>query len=1557
MKVDQNHRDCNALSLDSQNLISINFLLKSLLVLGLSLVTVWQMNAEGTPQLAPNGSIDILGNTTTDVAALNIGNQEYSRFAEFNVSDANARLYITITDSDNESIYLGFSAGHDNDWGNEPVPRQANPVAYTWYVKDPAGNVIASGLVDDQNPANIQTWDEAVSGPSAFGGDYDAFVIDAASLPSNGDYYIEFEFDNPNPADPLSGFLLIDFWDITVGDASGPKLGRIWSTNWGLFAINDFGFPQRPFNGSFFVCAPDPANTATNYVTKIDFNQGGLNFRPGGFNVNFNSYGTDQNAATKEEQRKSIWNVLNNIPNPQYRIYLNDPGEEICPSASLGTFEFNGISNCDGGNEYCIEFDVSEAGEVEITLDFGDGNPRVERVTVGANEVGTFSYCEWDGRDNNGDFVEEVAVTLMYLQGEYHFPIYDAERLSEGMSISRVRPVIPGQEIPKLYYDDTAIQVSNSSNPMNFPEEPKDVTDGCDQLCHRWNNFTDDDTPGYGNLCIINTWWFSNDIERDTILQLPSVLTCELQGNTDICPGDQTTLEIVNTFSPDSSPEAEITSVSWDCPGIVDSNDSSVTVNAAGSYSATVTWLTGTGTECTSNCSIDVNLLPTDSIKIDTTVGYNEIYEFDGVAYTITADTIVSRTFTNQAGCESTETVCVIVDLPAVVLTCTVNGVTEICEGDSTVLEVEYEVTPAEFEADITIGDPVWSGPAFSQSLPFAINASGEGTYTVTIDYTDLAGNQLQALCEATVSFFDTENTSDTITVGCLEEYEFAGETYVATADTTLTEEVTDANGCPIINSLTVLVEIPVVSYECIIVPDDAGVCDGESTILRVEATAENLGSIEFISRTWSSNIIADLGGATAEVSGGDTYTFTVEYRNICTGETFTESCEASVDLFPTYEVCIDTIISTGQVIEINGQSYDMSGTFEQNETTVQGCDSTIIVKITEESTLLCYDFDDCKSIDYSRFVPKIAEDFDCAEVTASTFYRVNPQANGHSCTEGANGTTAVCISSLEDCNYDAGNEKSAIIDVVITPANGESVNITALEFLERAPDIYVWTNDRSGLNNYPTLYGVRVLKNGEEIYRVEGEATSIDWTQERFSFAGNSDFVVNEPAVFRFELLAYCTVGADSYVTAWDIEDLKVKANCGSGSSNMVDISGRVTNMLGAPVSQVEMNLQSSNPIANNAKAWTNANGEYAFNALLMDYDYQVQPELNKDFLRGVTTADLIRIQRHILGLDRFESPYQMIAADADRSNSITAIDILQLRKLILGVIEELPSNTSYRFAYSNQELSMDNPWAVLEESMIENVSSDMSKESFKAIKVGDVSLFSNLDTGNSDIRKNNGQSIIINVNDIYLNSGKPASVNFELESSTVEGLQFALDVSAFDQFELIGLGNYGETMIYDEESEELRVSFINPDLNETIRFELLLNAKNSAWSSDLVSFKSDKLEALGFDGSDLNENTLELNFIKSEILSSEIENSVSITPNPFNDFMTIDVNSVEGGLLSIELLDVSGKMLYRNVRNIDAGQYSEVINKSDLQSYQGLLIVRVNNNGTITTNRVISL
>jgi hypothetical protein len=83
--------------------------------------------------------------------------------------------------------------------------------------------------------------------------------------------------------------------------------------------------------------------------------------------------------------------------------------------------------------------------------------------------------------------------------------------------------------------------------------------------------------------------------------------------------------------------------------------------------------------------------------------------------------------------------------------------------------------------------------------------------------------------------------------------------------------------------------------------------------------------------------------------------------------------------------------------------------------------------------------------------------------------------------------------------------------------------------------------------------------------------------------------------------------------------------------------------------------------------------------------YETSVTPRKNDQPLNGVTTYDLTLISKHILGLEPLDSPYKIIAADANQDGKVTTFDILILRKLILGVTPGLPNGKSWRFLPKN--------------------------------------------------------------------------------------------------------------------------------------------------------------------------------------------------------------------------------------------------------------------------------
>ena len=64
-------------------------------------------------------------------------------------------------------------------------------------------------------------------------------------------------------------------------------------------------------------------------------------------------------------------------------------------------------------------------------------------------------------------------------------------------------------------------------------------------------------------------------------------------------------------------------------------------------------------------------------------------------------------------------------------------------------------------------------------------------------------------------------------------------------------------------------------------------------------------------------------------------------------------------------------------------------------------------------------------------------------------------------------------------------------------------------------------------------------------------------------------------------------------------------------------------------------------------------------------------------DPLEGVSTRDLVQIQRHVLGIERFPAFWHYVAADVDLSGAVTTLDIIHLRRLLKGLTNQLPTKS----------------------------------------------------------------------------------------------------------------------------------------------------------------------------------------------------------------------------------------------------------------------------------------
>lgn len=190
-----------------------------------------------------------------------------------------------------------------------------------------------------------------------------------------------------------------------------------------------------------------------------------------------------------------------------------------------------------------------------------------------------------------------------------------------------------------------------------------------------------------------------------------------------------------------------------------------------------------------------------------------------------------------------------------------------------------------------------------------------------------------------------------------------------------------------------------------------------------------------------------------------------------------------------------------------------------------------------------------------------------------------------------------------------------------------------------------------------------------------------------------------------------------------------------------------------------------------------TNQDGKFSFVDLKMDESYFVKPALDVDPLEGVSTKDIVMIQKHILGIQELPSPYQLIAADVNKSESVTARDLADLRKLILGIAEGFPNNTSWNFVDSKFVFDPSNPYKYPSSITLKDVDHEMMENNFVAIKTGDVSGEASTGLGNSANKRNLKISgLEMELSTLQMGQSYTIPIYASNDMSAVDGFQFEL-------------------------------------------------------------------------------------------------------------------------------------------------------------------------------------
>lgn len=407
--------------------------------------------------------------------------------------------------------------------------------------------------------------------------------------------------------------------------------------------------------------------------------------------------------------------------------------------------------------------------------------------------------------------------------------------------------------------------------------------------------------------------------------------------------------------------------------------------------------------------------------------------------------------------------------------------------------------------------------------------------------------------------------------------------------------------------------------------------------------------------------------------------------------------------------------------------------------------------------------------------------------------------------------------------------------------------------------------------------------------------------------------------------------------------------------------LAGAIRGYNNNPSPEVVVNIKTQNN--QDKQQNTNAQGSYAFDNLDMNTTYVISAAYDADVLEGVSTKDIVKIQRHILGIEQFNTPYKYIAADVNKTGSITASDISELRKLILGVQTRFEKNQSWNFVDANYPLTFDNFSSFSAKIEVGNMNHSITNNDFIAVKTGDVTGEANTGFGSGVTIRSKNQ-MLLEIEQVHFVSGDLAKIALKNIGAdiSISGLQFALSIDN-QYFEFQSL----ESGVLNIESSEYKAQ-----ADGSVRVSWNADDHQSVKNSEVICYVICKVKKDVV----VNANTLhiDLKSMNPEVYTDQEDLNISLIyrsqdakaaggfelyqniPNPFYGETNIFFNVPKESFVKLVLYDLSGKAVKTYEINAKKGLNSVLVKTDEINS-NGVLYYRLEADEYSSTKKMIIL
>ena len=322
-----------------------------------------------------------------------------------------------------------------------------------------------------------------------------------------------------------------------------------------------------------------------------------------------------------------------------------------------------------------------------------------------------------------------------------------------------------------------------------------------------------------------------------------------------------------------------------------------------------------------------------------------------------------------------------------------------------------------------------------------------------------------------------------------------------------------------------------------------------------------------------------------------------------------------------------------------------------------------------------------------------------------------------------------------------------------------------------------------------------------------------------------------------------------------------------------------------------------------------TDTNGYYEFH--IRSGEFLIESYKNSDYINGITTLDIIHIQKFLLAIKDITDPYKLISAEVNRDGTISAADILDLRKLILGVTDTLRHNSWIGIPKDYVIVDSTKAFQNIEEFPKNKIIiNEGNKEfNFSAIKIGDLNY-------SADVLKSRDFDIkSFVVYDQQIESGQVITIPFFAKDfQDVYGLQLKLDFKGLEFIDISSERFNIDFSKYHVNGNNLTLSLTDPngkdiDDNEIV-FKIVFRSKTNDKLNNLINMDQELFNQELYSGIDLSIKNLILEF-----RGDPKDNKFSLeqnAPNPFTNSTKINFTLPEKSEYSLLLYDITGKLIH---------------------------------------------